>query len=70
MPRPTPDTVQITFRLPRPMALAADEVADLISVPGKRASRTDAIRAAIARGIAAIQADAEPAPKKRAPTDR
>ncbi len=70
MPRPAQDMVQVTFRLPRPMALDADRVADLISVPGKRASRTDALRAAIARGIAAIQDDAsktsdEPEPSKK-----
>ena len=66
MPRPPADTVQVTFRIPSNWLIEADEVADLLSQPGMRASRTDAFRAAIVRGFEAIRKDAEKSrPKKK-----
>lgn len=64
VPRPRTDTTQVTFRIPKQWLIEADECADLLSVPGMRASRTDAFRAAMARGFAAIKAEAS-RPKKR-----
>lgn len=60
MPRPPADTVQVTFRIPSAWLLEADAAADLLSRPGMRASRTDAFRAALARGFAAIRAESAP----------
>ena len=63
----TSDTSQVTFRLPVSLALEAEEVADLLSFPGKRASRTDAFREAIRRGFAVLRAEGKvsaPTPTK------
>lgn len=57
MPRPPVDTIQVTFRIPSEWAIEADEVADLLSYPGKRASRTDALREAIRRGFEVLRAE-------------
>lgn len=51
MPRPHTDTVQIALRVPRGWLQVADEIAVTISQPGINASRSDALRACIARGI-------------------
>jgi hypothetical protein len=59
MARPTADTVQITFRIPKDWLNQADKVASLISRPGLPASRTDALRAAIARGLTFLLTDHE-----------
>jgi len=69
MPRPPSDSVQIAIRVPRAWLDEADAVARLLGQPGFEATRTDAFRAAIARGFEAIRADhagqatAAPAPK-------
>jgi hypothetical protein len=68
MPRPPSDSVQIAIRIPKEWTVAADEVAKLISRPGFQASRTDAFRAAIARGFEVLRAEAAappPAPSSR-----
>jgi hypothetical protein len=57
MARPTADTVQITFRMPTEWLARADALAKLISRPGFEASRTDAFRAAIARGFEAFESE-------------
>ncbi|MBS2017490.1 MAG: hypothetical protein JST00_31700 [Deltaproteobacteria bacterium] len=62
MPRPPADTVQVTFRIPSSMLREADEVADVLSKPGMRASRQDAFRAAMARGFEILKAEAAKAP--------
>lgn len=51
MPRPPSDAVQIAIRVPQDWLARADDLARLISRPGFEASRTDAFRAAIARGF-------------------
>ena len=57
MPRPPSDAVQIAIRVPKAWLAQADDVAKLISRPGFEASRTDAFRAAIARGFEAFLAE-------------
>jgi hypothetical protein len=57
MPRPPSDAVQIAIRVPKAWLKEADEIAALISRPGFQASRTDAFRAAIARGFEALKAE-------------
>jgi hypothetical protein len=57
MARPTANTVQITFRIPTEWLAEADLAADRLSSPGMRASRTDAFRAAIARGFEVMKAE-------------
>lgn len=77
MPRPPSDSVQIAIRVPKAWLDDADQIARVISRPGFQASRTDAFRAAIARGFEILRAEAVPptppssrprtkaAPKKR-----
>jgi hypothetical protein len=57
MPRPPSDAVQIAIRVPKAWLAQADDVAKLISRPGFEASRTDAFRAAMARGLEAFLAE-------------
>ena len=64
MARPPVDTVQVTFRIPTPWLIEADEVADLLSRPGHRLSRTDAMRAALAKGFEALRGEHESLPAK------
>ena len=59
MPRPPSDAVQIAIRVPKAWLAQADEVAKLISRPGFEASRTDAFRAAIARGFDVLKREAD-----------
>lgn len=67
MPRPPSDNVQITVRVPPQWQADADEIARLMSRPGFAASRTDAFRAALAKGLEALKAElsAPPAPASR-----
>jgi hypothetical protein len=58
MPRPPSNSIQVAIRIPKPWLKEADEIAKLISRPGFEASRTDAIRAAIAKGFEALRAEA------------
>ena len=58
MPRPPSNAVQIALRIQPEWMQEADEIAQLISRPGFPATRTDAFRAAIARGFEALRADA------------
>jgi len=57
MPRPPSDSVQIAIRVPKDWLEDADEIATLISRPGFEASRTDAFRAAIAKGFEVLRAE-------------
>lgn len=68
MARESATAVQITIRIPKDMLALADEVAELLSRPGLPASRNDALRAAVARGLAVLKDEAkgaEPSTKKR-----
>lgn len=79
MPRPPSDSTQIAIRIPKDWLAEADEIARAISRPGFEASRTDAFRAAMAKGFEVLRAEtgavrsakpagdrkSEPKPKKR-----
>lgn len=67
MARESSTSVQVTLRIPKDLIPLADEVADLLSRPGMRATRNDALRASLARGLEAFRADATPpaAPSSR-----
>jgi hypothetical protein len=54
MARPPADTVQITFRVPSGWMKRADVLASKLSRPGIVATRTDALRAALAEGLNAF----------------
>lgn len=69
MPRPPSDSVQIAIRIPKSWQKDADEIAAMISRPGFTASRTDAFRAAIARGFEALRADHEAESKSESKSD-
>lgn len=58
VPRPTADTVQVTFRIPSDWIAQADALASTLSVFGVQATRTDAFREAMARGFKALEEDA------------
>ena len=60
MPRPPSDAEQIALRVPKTWLAQADDLARLISRPGFEASRTDAFRAAIARGFEVMFAELKP----------
>ena len=51
VPRPPTDSVQIAIRVPRAWLARADDLARRISRPGLEASRSDAFRLAIAKGL-------------------
>jgi hypothetical protein len=65
MPRPPTDAIQIALRVPKKWLDEADQIAKLISRPGFEASRTDAFRAAIARGFEVMKTEAEQETTKR-----
>lgn len=77
MARPTAETVQITFRIPKGWVDEAKLISEHMSRPGFEASYTDAFRAAIAKGLEALRDEygiespvppapkSEPKPKKR-----
>jgi predicted DNA-binding protein len=48
------DTTQVAFRIPREWIRRADTIAKKLSRPGLEASRTDALRAALALGFEAL----------------
>jgi hypothetical protein len=55
MPRAPSDSVQITARVPPVWLDEADELARAMSQPGVTVTRTDAFRAAIARGLEVLR---------------
>lgn len=57
MPRPPSDSVQIAIRVPSSWLPQAEQLAKLISRPGFEASKTDAFRAAMARGFEVMIAE-------------
>ncbi len=61
MPRPV-DTSQITFRAPTPWLAGLDALAAKLSRPGIELTRTDAVRAACARGLQVMLAEEGLAP--------
>lgn len=63
MPRPPSDAVQIAIRVPKEWIKEADELAQLMSKPGFTATRTDAIRAALAKGLVALAKEEHARPR-------
>jgi hypothetical protein len=62
MPRaPSENTFQVTFKIPESWVTRADELAASMSRPGLTITRTDALRAAMGHGLAALEAETEPA---------
>ncbi len=57
MPRPPSDSVQVAIRIPRAWVAQADALAKRLSRPGLELSRTDAFRAALAKGFEALEAE-------------
>jgi hypothetical protein len=52
MPRPpSENTFQVTFKIPDSWVKKADDVASAMSRPGVTLTRTDALRAALAKGL-------------------
>ena len=66
MGRPSRDYVSLTLRVPADWREEADRIAKMISPGGVEMSRSDAFRAAIARGFEAIRAEhsSKKSPKK------
>jgi hypothetical protein len=59
MPRkPSENTSQVALRLPEAWLDRCDALAPALSIPGITATRTDVLRAAIARGLDELEADA------------
>lgn len=69
MPRESSVAVQITLRIPKELIPLADEVADLLSRPGLRASRNDALRAGVARGLEVLRDEALAERDRKAETE-
>lgn len=65
---PSENSTQIAIRMPDEWLTRADTLIPWITRPGIAATRTDVIRAAIARGLAALEAEhaAETKAKKSA----
>ena len=60
MPRkPSENTSQVALRLPEAWLERCDALAPALSIPGISATRTDVLRAAIARGLDELEADAK-----------
>jgi len=64
----TAKTVQITIRVPVEWVARADALAARFARPGTPANRSLALRDALLRGIAALEAEAAPPKTPRAPT--
>ena len=66
MPRPqSENTFQVAFKIPQSWIDMADEIAEAMSQPGLTITRTDALRAALARGLESMRADHKPSKSKR-----
>jgi hypothetical protein len=70
MPRPKTDTLQLAVRIPRAWLARLDALIPKIAQAGVQTTRTDAIRAALARGLDALEEQfgeppPQPTPKPR-----
>jgi hypothetical protein len=68
LPRPKTDTLQLAVRIPRAWLERLDALVPKIAQAGVQTTRTDAIRAALAKGLDALEvqfADAPPAKPSR-----
>jgi hypothetical protein len=57
VPRAKSDSVQLAVRIPEPWLTRLDALVPWIARPGVATTRTDAIRAALARGLDALEAE-------------
>jgi len=65
MARPTSDNVfQVAFKVPETWINRADKTAGLMSRPGITTTRTDVLRAALIRGLEALEAEVSPVDAK------
>jgi hypothetical protein len=62
--RPASENVfQVAFKIPKVWIKKADKIAELMSRPGIKTTRTDALRAALIRGLEALLEElSEPRP--------
>ena len=66
MPRPpSENTFQVTFKIPDEWIKQADAIAEGMSKPGLRVTRTDALRTALAQGLSTLQAEHVTKPRGR-----
>ena len=56
VPRPKSDSVQLAVRIPTPWLERLDALLPWLAQPGVATTRTDAIRAALAAGLDALEA--------------
>ena len=65
VPRAKTDTLQLAVRIPRPWLARLDALTPKLAQAGVQTTRTDAIRAALAKGLDALEAQfADVAPSK------
>jgi hypothetical protein len=65
MPRPpSSNDVQVAIRLPAEWLARADALLPTLGPPGVTLTRSDALRAALARGLDALEADRDAKPPK------
>jgi len=66
MSRPPSDNVfQVAFKIPEEWISRADKLAAAMSRPGMAATRTDALRSALAQGLVALEAELSPSPSTK-----
>ena len=66
MPRaPSENTFQVTFKIPDAWIKQADAIAEAMSKPGLRVTRTDALRTALAQGLSALHVEHVAKPRGR-----
>jgi hypothetical protein len=66
MPRPKSENVfQVAFKIPKAWTERADAIAAKLSRPGVTLTRTDALRAALARGLEDLESDNDTTKRKR-----
>jgi hypothetical protein len=63
VPRPKTDTLQLAVRIPRAWLARLDALVPKIAQAGVQTTRTDAIRAALAKGLDALEAQLPDEPK-------
>lgn len=70
VPRPKTDTLQLAVRIPRAWLARLDALVPKIAQAGVQTTRTDAIRAALAKGLDVLEAQFGDEPKTKAPARR
>ena len=65
VPRPKTDTLQLAVRIPKAWLARLDALIPKIAQPGVQTTRTDAIRAALALGLDALEGKLSADAKRR-----